>query len=418
MTAYGDNGGGSAFKANWGNAGDFLARVGYYWGNGNKFTSYNNICADYNYTKSGNAGGYNYIGVYGWTKNPTVEYYIVDDWWGDNRGINDMEGSIRGGGTNFSKLGSFEVDGGTYNVYKNQRNNAPSINGNETFWQFFSVRTSRRTCGTISVTEHFKKWADYNMNMGNMYEASITVEAGGGTGNIDYRYGKMSQVTGACSGNSGGGGGGGTSSNSTGTPSSSSAAKTQATTCKTPLITYPTTTVPSDPYTACFQYTDGNCYVCMVSSEGEYQGNTNTCASSWVWDGTQIASNLTSGYWYQKVPCPSSTTSSSSTTTSSSSSATTSSSSSAGTGTSSSSVAAPSNSSSSIGTGTSSSSAAMLSSSSTGGTSPVAGPSQLTASHSPTYFTLKGEPLGKVKPQKAGVYIVKEGHSIQKIAVR
>jgi GH35 family endo-1,4-beta-xylanase len=35
-----------------------------------------------------------------------------------------------------------------------------------------------------------------------------------------------------------------------------------------------------------------------------------------------------------------------------------------------------------------------------------------------TYYTIKGEPLGSTKPQKAGVYIVKQGNSVKKIAVR
>jgi hypothetical protein len=51
-------------------------------------------------------------------------------------------------------------------------------------------------------------------------------------------------------------------------------------------------------------------------------------------------------------------------------------------------------------------------------TTPVANHSPLATSHSPIYYTLKGEPLGNAKPQKAGIYIVKQGNSIQKIAVR
>jgi hypothetical protein len=35
-----------------------------------------------------------------------------------------------------------------------------------------------------------------------------------------------------------------------------------------------------------------------------------------------------------------------------------------------------------------------------------------------TYYSLKGEPLGNAKPQKAGVYIVKQGYSIKKIVVK
>jgi len=58
------------------------------------------------------------------------------------------------------------------------------------------------------------------------------------------------------------------------------------------------------------------------------------------------------------------------------------------------------------------------SSSSDGDATPITIHSPLATSHSPTYYSLKGEPLGNAKPQKAGVYIVKQGHSIKKIAVR
>jgi len=49
---------------------------------------------------------------------------------------------------------------------------------------------------------------------------------------------------------------------------------------------------------------------------------------------------------------------------------------------------------------------------------PIAGPSPLPTNHTPTYYTIKGEPLGNAKPQKAGVYIIKQGYSVKKIAVR
>ena len=35
-----------------------------------------------------------------------------------------------------------------------------------------------------------------------------------------------------------------------------------------------------------------------------------------------------------------------------------------------------------------------------------------------TYYSLKGEPLGSAKPQKAGIYISKQGYSVKKIVVR
>jgi len=58
------------------------------------------------------------------------------------------------------------------------------------------------------------------------------------------------------------------------------------------------------------------------------------------------------------------------------------------------------------------------SSSSSEDTTPIISQSPLAASNSPTYYSLKGEPLGSAKPQKAGIYIVKQGYSVKKIAVR
>ena len=66
----------------------------------------------------------------------------------------------------------------------------------------------------------------------------------------------------------------------------------------------------------------------------------------------------------------------------------------------------------------SSSSFAELSSSSEDDTTPIANHSPLATSHSPTYYSLKGEPLGSAKPQKAGIYIIKQGYSVKKIVVR
>jgi len=66
----------------------------------------------------------------------------------------------------------------------------------------------------------------------------------------------------------------------------------------------------------------------------------------------------------------------------------------------------------------SSSSSSNLASSSSNNKTPITNHSPLTTSNSPTYYSLKGEPLGNAKPQKAGVYIVKQGNSIRKIAVR
>jgi len=173
LTSYGK---GAAFKATWNNSGDFLSRVGLQWDETKTYDQYGTISADYAYTKTGSAGGYSFIGIYGWSNNPLVEYYIVDDWFGS--------GPPTGGGT---MKGTLNVDDGTYNIYTHTQNNQPSIHGNQTFPQFFSVRQKARQCGHISISEHFKKWASLGMTLGKMYEAKLLIEAGGGTGSIDYK---------------------------------------------------------------------------------------------------------------------------------------------------------------------------------------------------------------------------------------
>jgi hypothetical protein len=169
MTVYGVN---AEFSATWNDPGDFLARVGLGFNSSQTPTQLGTLTASFAETKTGTGGGYNYIGVYGWSENPLREYYIVDDWFGN--------GPPDPGGT---KVGQITVDGGTYDVYMHTQTNQPSITGqNATFVQFFSVRTSPRSCGTISISEHFSRWASMGLQLGNLEEARIVVEVGGGSG--------------------------------------------------------------------------------------------------------------------------------------------------------------------------------------------------------------------------------------------
>jgi endo-1,4-beta-xylanase len=200
---YGPNqGGGAAFRAEWNNPNDFLGRIGYFWGGiGELFSQYKNMYADFNYTRSGlnTAGNYSYIGIYGWAKNPSasnvnerlIEYYIVEDWFG-NQWQSDTS-PMGTGTTQGSVVGDYTLDGSIYQVHKSLRTNAPSIEGTKTFTQYFSIRQTLRKSGTISITEHFKEWEKKGMKLGNLYEAKFLVEAGGGTGWLEFTYLKLSQ---------------------------------------------------------------------------------------------------------------------------------------------------------------------------------------------------------------------------------
>jgi len=187
-----DKRGGAAFRAEWNNANTFLGRVGLYWNQGRSYTYYKNIYCDFEFTRSANgtAGGTSYIGIYGWSKNPMIEWYIVDDWFGSGAiGPNRIGGSA-------AKMGEFTVDGAVYYIYQATR---PAGSGNiegsrNPFPQFFSVRQTTRQSGTISITEHFREWEKVGMKLGtNMYEAKFLIEAGGGTGWIDLEYLSFSQ---------------------------------------------------------------------------------------------------------------------------------------------------------------------------------------------------------------------------------
>jgi hypothetical protein len=172
MTVFGTD---AAFKSNWTGVGDFLARVGLGWDSTKTFDQLGTISSDFAFTDS-ISGGLTYIGIYGWSVSPLVEYYIMEDWVGSRP---------TGGGT---KVDTFTIDGeGTYDVYQHMQVNQPSITGsNATFPQFFSVRQSPRKCGHISISEHFKRWAGKGLQLGKMEEARILVEAMNNSGSIEF----------------------------------------------------------------------------------------------------------------------------------------------------------------------------------------------------------------------------------------
>lgn len=177
-----------AFKASWNNCGDYLARVGYFWGGGNGKTYKDvggDIHAEYNYKghKTGDGGGsYSYIGIYGWTNSPQIEYYIVDDSFTPNGG-----GMFWGA----NNKATYQMDGATYTLKIGQRNNAPSITGTSTFQQIFAARGEFRECGHISVSDHFKEWEKNGVLMGGFYDCKLLCEVGGGAGSIEYTWAKM-----------------------------------------------------------------------------------------------------------------------------------------------------------------------------------------------------------------------------------
>jgi endo-1,4-beta-xylanase len=166
------NGGGN-YSSNWTNCGNWVGGKGWSTGTANRVVTYSG---------SFNGGSNGYLALYGWTRSALIEYYVVENY-----------GSWTPPGA--SSSGTMSSDGGTYNLYRTQRVNQPSIDGTATFYQYWSVRTSKRSSGTITFANHVNAWRNKGWNLGSSWSyqimasegyqssgsSNITVGSGGGT---------------------------------------------------------------------------------------------------------------------------------------------------------------------------------------------------------------------------------------------
>ncbi len=96
---------GNSYSTTWSGIGDFVAGVGWNPGNNSTMSFSGSLSA---------SGGTSLVSLYGWSTNPLVEYYVIENY----------VGSPPTAGT---YMGQMTSDGGTYNIYEHQQVNQPCI---------------------------------------------------------------------------------------------------------------------------------------------------------------------------------------------------------------------------------------------------------------------------------------------------
>ena len=147
------------FAVSWSNIGDIVAGKG--WNPGSSHSI--------GYNCGALTGQYKNFGIYGWTTNPLIEYYVTE------------MGNVSG-----SYINTISSDGHNYNFYKHQQVNQPSIQGTATFWQYLDNwgGSSTGSNHTVTMNNHINNWRSRGgQGFGNYNLQILAVEDwGGGSG--------------------------------------------------------------------------------------------------------------------------------------------------------------------------------------------------------------------------------------------
>jgi len=137
--------GGGSYSLDWTEAsGNVVSGIGW------NPASAKTVTYDANIQASGNW----YLSLYGWTKSPLVEFYIVESF-----GSYDPSSAA-------SSVGTADIDGSTYTLLQTTRTNQPSIEGTSTFQQYWAVRADHRTSGSIDFGAHIDAWSGVGLDLG------------------------------------------------------------------------------------------------------------------------------------------------------------------------------------------------------------------------------------------------------------
>lgn len=172
---------GGNYSTTWNNTLNFTAGKGWKVGTANRV-----VCFEGTY----NGGSNGFLALYGWTKDPLIEYYVCEKHgqWEPPGNTGDVQ-----------YKGTYTCDGGTYKMYTGQRVNKPSIIGTATFTQYWSVRQEQRSSGTITFATHVEQWEKVGgMKMGTTWDYQIMESEGynsSGNSNITVSECQASPIT-------------------------------------------------------------------------------------------------------------------------------------------------------------------------------------------------------------------------------
>ncbi len=165
-----------AFSTAWDNSQNFLAHLGLDFNTGKAWTAYGTIQAQFVEVKKGTAGNFSNIGMYGWTHNPCVEWYINEDAYNGLYARGNVTATIDGATYSLTTMMTTGTDGA----------NACESGHTGPWTQMISTRKTARQCGTITVSDHFAAWERQGWMLGTLSSVHINIEVGGGTGSIDF----------------------------------------------------------------------------------------------------------------------------------------------------------------------------------------------------------------------------------------
>jgi AraC-like DNA-binding protein len=127
------------------------------------------------YEAAYNPYGDAWLCIYGWAIKPLVEWYIIERY---STYKPPNEGFL---------VGRAEIDGDVYEIFRTDRKKRPSVFGDfpVDFSQYWSVRTTGRTSGTVDVSAHFRAWASLGLALGSIAEIALSVEAWLSSGDVE-----------------------------------------------------------------------------------------------------------------------------------------------------------------------------------------------------------------------------------------